>query len=137
MCFRSTATRLRLTASASGTIQNNVIVTGGLRGGIFLTQPIANAAIVINIKDPNGVTTGQNKTTDATGAFSVSVPLTVIGNYVITASYLGKPNEYQSGSASCTIQALAAPLPVTITLTPSATVANVGSTVTIQATLVA
>jgi hypothetical protein len=97
--------------------------------------PIANANVAITVTPPGGSPTTVTKVTDAQGKYTLSLPLAVVGAYVIKADYAGVPNQYSPSTASTTITALAAPLPTSMTLTPSATSGTVGDTITIAGTL--
>lgn len=132
--FGRNKTVLVLTASLNGNLGQTVIMTGKLVRKNNMT-PIANANITVTVTDPTGVATPQTKTTDATGKFSVSVILAKSGNYVIKADSAGIAHQYDPVNASVTIIAYAASVPVTMTLTPSATSGTVGDTITIAGSM--
>ena len=96
---------------------------------------IANANVNVTVTPPSGSPTTVVKVTDASGKFTVSLPLTLVGSYVIKADYAGVPNQWSPSTSTVTITSLAAPVATTMTLVPSATSGTVGDTITIVATL--
>jgi len=100
-----------------------------------MATPIANASVSVTVTDPTGMLTTVVKTTDAQGKFTVSLPLTKVGNWIVRADYAGVQNQYQASTASTTITALAAAVPTTMTLVASSQTGTVGDTITLTATL--
>ncbi|MDW5562443.1 MAG: right-handed parallel beta-helix repeat-containing protein [Methanomassiliicoccus sp.] len=94
---------------------------------------VSGAAVMVNVTLPNGTVTtlSSSKVTDSNGAFSVDYTPPVIGNYSLTASYLGGATIGPSiTSASFKVSST---LPTTLTatsmvLTPTSTSVETGST---------
>ena len=127
-------TKLTLPAPGQGGLGQTAVIKGKLVRTSNMT-PIANANVTVTVTPPSGSATIVTKVTDAQGTFTVSIPLVLVGSYVVKADYAGVPNQYKPSSASTTITALAAAVPTTMTLTPSATSGTVGDTITINAVL--
>ena len=128
------ATQLTLSAPKKGTVGQTLAITGQLVRKSNMTA-IANANVTVTVTPPTGSPTTVIKVTDSTGKFTVSLPLTLVGNYVVKCDYAGAPNQYSPSSAQTTIEAKPAPVPTTLTLVPSATSGTVGDTITINVTL--
>lgn len=127
-------TKLTLKAVPSTPVGQTVVLTGKLFK-VRTMAAIPNATVVVTVTPPSGTAWTASKVTDANGAFSVPITLSVVGTYAIKADYAGEPNKYKPSSATTSIVALAVAAPTTLTLTPSSPQANVGDTVTVQATL--
>jgi len=128
------STKLNLIASMQDGPVRTAIVIGKLVRKNNMTA-IANANVNVTVTPPSGAATTVAKVTDSTGKFSISVPLVLVGSYAVKADYLGVANQYKSSSALVMITALAAAVPTTLVIMPSATSGTVGDTITISVVL--
>lgn len=109
-------TRSSLTLNANPvTVPGPVTVTGqlGLSTGVPLPQ---DTAITVTAKAPNGTKNSKSVTPAADGTFSVPEDLTALGNYTITATYLGdKANSIAGTTASAPVQVALSVSGITLT----------------------
>jgi hypothetical protein len=134
---KSQPTKLTLPPPGNGGLGQTAVIKGKLVRQSNMA-PIPNASVVVTVTDPTAVVVTSTKVTDAQGMFSVSIPLLKLGSYVVKADYAGGivgTIDYKPSSGQTTVTALPAPVPTTLTLTPSATSGVVGTTITINATL--
>ncbi len=96
---------------------------------------IANAEVAVKVTDPKGAIDQYFAMTDNVGMFSIKVGLFVEGNYTVHVEYMGDGDRYLACEASTMLVCKPVLVPTTLVLTPSATEARVGDTVTITATL--
>lgn len=132
--LKTEPTKLFLGKPSSYPLGTTVVIKGRLVKARNMAA-IPNATVVVTVTPPSGTAWTANKVTDVNGQFTMSVPLTVVGNYVVKADYAGEANKYKPSSAQTTITAIAAPVATTLTLVASAPSGTVGDTLTINATL--
>jgi hypothetical protein len=132
---KAKATRLVLTPSTHrGPVGTTVTVTAKVLEADKMA-PIANAKVLVTVTDPSGAKTADERTTDDSGSFGVTVVLSAAGDYSILVEYGGEANKWLGSVASTVISALPAAVLTSLTLTPSATTGTVGDTIIITASL--
>ncbi len=121
--------QLRLNCPAAGTVSSPVALTG------TLSPAVVGASVVLRIEHPDGTTTSQTASLDASGSFGASYDPDRPGSWVVSASYGGDLGHSSAVSSPC---ATSVPVPPPMTESIAATcdaTGTVGIPVTTGGTL--